>query len=659
MKKLTAWRSQKEKGAGIMTVLIGSTMMLLLAFTVAGTSFHHLSMANRLDHSQTARNLAEAAIARGIAAIQVQHDLYQTPTAADTIKIPPGAPDNQCGFLTFHPGTAASFQSDNLHQTELFASLNNFGDDNVKYTGGKQVPGDCVYLRAVGLDHGVEKAMEAVLYVPQFPWALASAGNVSAHDTYVAAVKTMADADDPTKHLPANLLSNSQNTSDAMNFTGNVTITGDVQAAGGAQFNDATIKGEKRLFASQAPIPHVDITSYNTQGQAPPSNVFSGSNPTDYNRPIQGPAYCDTALTAANGLQLDGGILYVNGPLTVTGPIKGEGAIIATGGIDIQGTGTLTSNNKVAILSGGDLRLRGISEKLTLSGMLYSEGNVYTDNLRVKGNVIGADGGSTANPSMLLERTEFFYSDEKTEIQIKMPSTGGTTTTFDPGTPLGLDQANTPDTTFTLPMKIDPAQPLTPSNIQNVTFSTQLASQLDPALDPSTRFKDGSGNFEISRQTNSAYDASGNALPPGVYTARRNSTTGGFYDVAPTTSVAAITDNDMLIYVQGTLYHAGNPAEKAAAVSAARAHAKSVLEGQLGRALDATEVSILNAQLDNRLNNLVPLSYSIGEAAARLEEWASGSTGGGSTVTVTKDFSPSAFLSWAENIRVLYWREVP
>jgi cytoskeletal protein CcmA (bactofilin family) len=635
------WRDRK-RGAGILSVLVGSSMLLLLAFTVAGTSFHHVSMSNRMHNDQSARNLAEAAIAKAIQQLMIDHTKHQPPVAGQAIQVPPGAPDHQCGYLTFDPDTAADFNA-KLKSVKLEASVNNFGNQSSKPAGSRTLPAESVYLRAVGIDHGVEKSVEAVLYIPQFPWAVASQGKILGRDTYVASVKDWADAEDPALHKPGHLLTNANGLADAVKFDGNVTVTGDVQSRSGADFGNATIRGERRLNADAVEIPSIDVSVYNTAGRATGDNVYDDSTPPTSARPIQGEAYGRTSLYS-NGIKLDGGILYVDGSVTLNGPLEGEGAIIATGDVKISGSGSLASNNKVAIVSKGDVEIRGLgSDKLQLSGMIYSEGAMTIDNARVKGNVLAA----TDAASMTLTDTELISGSEKLEITLN--SGGGTLFTAPRG---WRTEGSETAASLRRTVRVDPLLPATaPGNLRTVNLTLDVTSNLDPTIDIS-RFRDAdTGKYEISRHMEyGAYDQAGNAIVGGgVFTTRFDGTR--YYEVPATTSVPPVTSSMLNVTVDGVVTSGADPD----LVTKVQAYVRRKLEDEIDRTLISTEVTSLNDVVRDWVGDVVA-NTNLRQASWKMEE-SQGSGGGGAGATL--DFSPNKFLDRANKVRVLYWREVP
>ena len=174
------WKASHKRGAGLLTVLTASSLLLMLGLTVAGTAFHHLSVSNRLHHAQIARNLAEDCLAKGLAQVLFKYDRYTLPSPGHFDALPTdNAPINQRGVLTFVeadlPGLNANFKT-----TRLVQSYNNIsGDTGLTIPNtGIAIPEHSLYLRAVGCDHGVEKMMECVVWVPPFPYSMAAGGQI-------------------------------------------------------------------------------------------------------------------------------------------------------------------------------------------------------------------------------------------------------------------------------------------------------------------------------------------------------------------------------------------------------------------------------------------------------------------------------------------------
>lgn len=632
-------RTHTTRGAGILTVLIASTLLLLMAFTVAGTAFHHLSMSNRLNHGQKAKNLAEAALARAIAELMHEHTKYQ---GANPPAFPLPAvddPDRQKVFLTFNPDDLAGINAQ-LKQARLKRSLNNFGNDAGVPHEDRTIPGETAYLCAVGVDHGVERSAECVIYIPKFPWSLASAGPIKAEGkTRVSSVKDFDHIGDPTQELPGHLVSNSS-AIDAVRFEGNeVVVTGDVQALGGGDFGDNVILGERRLnYKSPAPIPSLTIEDYSTFGLTGVTTFTDSNGPNE----VSGYAYRDGGLNFSSGLKLEGGVVYVNGDVTINGQIEGKGAIIATGKIDINGHGALASSNKVAILAKGDLELRGTStDHLSVEGLLYTEGQFYSENVDIIGNTVSAQGAS-GTPGMILKDTNVYSSDSEVTFQISGPpdpprhqDVGGAT--YDGSSPLAISL---------------------PAGIGSHSITGLKRGGVDR---PMVDFWDsGSNRYILRYNADQPRDQLGNPLPPGVYRGAR--TSGGIiYDIPAPSGPPVLTPEEMTWEIGGQVKRPSEPADFDYLANFVVDQINAQRQSQSLPDLTGSQISLVRSYLQDLTN---PSGPSVAQMyAGQSEVLYNGNYTAPGTMPVnwTLDINnPSTdFIARAERIRLLYWRDMP
>jgi len=658
--KLPWKRSHRRRGAGILTVLVASTLLLLLAFTVAGTSFHHLSVSNRLHHAQTARNLAEAALARAVAELMENHTKYQAPNPltnfAPVPSLEPSATSG--GFLSFDPTEVNNINSQ-LKRTQLLVSVNNFGTDSSLTVAGRTLPGESAYLQAVGVERGVERAMECMLYIPKYPWAVAAGGDIKIQgQSRIASVQNMADAADPSKELPGHILTNSATGTDALKLEGDqITVTGDAQSSSGANFGNNLIKGEKRLYAANAPIPDIKIESYDTSSRPDVTTYTNSAGPSE----VSGFAYRDGSLNFSNGVKLKGGVLYVKGPITISGQITGEGAIISTDSVTVtNGVGQLSSNNKVAILSKGDLTVHGNSaanERLLLNGIVYSEGKVDTEYADIFGNTVSpGSGGMTLKDSNLYslgsstDSGKFTVADSSGDIP--------------------------PDFTFS----IEPILPPLPVIINGVPqmVDLQISAGINPALNPaanptspSPRFLDpATGEYMIRRTTDKAWGPPPTSANLGMGTWKTETmphpVTGVLtcYEVPAPTGPPPLSKSDMLVHFGGI-----TQAEDALDLAAVKAHALTLINQARANAVPpAAPLATLPASIDLMLNQrfsgpglLQTVSLNGPRDASAI---CSGTLSGSGSTLFSVDLNSedslnmSQFIARAEKIRILYWREV-
>lgn len=642
-----------KRGAGILTVLTASSLLLLLGLTVAGTSFHHLSVSNRLHHSQVARNLAEDCLAKGLAKVLAHSPPDANPPFAGVMRISNGDPLFESGVLTFDP-TQLTAENAKLKNAQLVQSYNNIGSDTSITVPGTSItiPEHSIYLRAVGSDHGIEKCMEAVVWVPPFPYAIASGGKIQiSGDSKVASVKDLADLGDPTKYLPGSMATNSLDPDEALKLDGtNILITGDVQSAGGADISTgAVIQGETRLHAGQVHIPTIDISSYDTSAKAGVTTFTSGTGPNQ----VEGFAYRSGDLNFNSGVTLNGGVVYVNGDLNINGPISGEGALIATGKLTINGAGQLDSNNKVALLSKDDMTLTGSSgAHLGASGLLYTEGKLKADYADISGSAAAPDEDiQFTNVNMVQDKTL-----QKVTVQV-----GATPELPDFGeAQFVAEQIVIPGASFSL---------------NSLGFTSKIIAGPERFKDPVTgeyhlkvnyQTTDSSGNVRARTLTNAGPPPIYTPLTPDIYETIQDPQ-GHVYQtntVTPST-VAPLALGDVQIKYKGITY----PATDATPINLARQEVIDAMSDQLG-GLTSTQLALINMQLDLRLkqSSLLDMfmvaqqnSGAVTEPSAEMlyyNEHRNDPPGEQVTFTMNPGISNASFVNLADRIRLLYWREV-
>lgn len=657
--------TSRKRGAGILTVLTASTLLLLLGLTVAGTSFHHLSVSNRLHHSQIARNLAEDCLAKGLAKVLAHSPPDAAQPFSGYLSLPQtNSPADERGVLTFDPAELSSLNA-KLKNPQLVASFNNIGGESSAPVPGTSltIPQHSLYLRAVGCDHGIEKAMEAVLWVPPFPYSMAAGGNITiSGDSKVASVKDLADLGDITKYLPGSLATNSSDPLQSLTTNGpDVLITGDVQSSGGVTLSaGTTVKGETRLHAGQVHIPTIDVNSYDTSGKPGVTTFSSSSGPNT----VSGYAYRDGALNFNSGLTLNGGVIYVKGDLTVNGPISGEGALIATGKLTITGSGQLDSNNHVAFLAKDDLTLTGTSSAhLGASGLLYTEGKLNADYADIS--------GSAAAPVKDINFNNVNMIQEKTLQNVTITTGGGQT-------PINYPPPNADFAGQILNIPADPGPPARAAvslDMSSVDFQLKMSAPLSRWEDPvtheyhmATDYQTTQGGLSWARALVSAGPPpTFNRRPPGVYETITDAS--GTYQVPPTSSVPPINLNDIRIVYNGTEYSGTDSAP----VDAARQEVvDSLVAAQGGQPLTAYQQSIVDGYMSTRLTQSSLLDGLAAQPGNR-QKFASISSSNFASHTLTASLPPAetvtftlnpavsnaSFINLSDRIRVLYWREVP
>ncbi len=433
----TSRRSDRRRGAGLPTTMMVAALMLSLGFTVVAMGFNHLNVAARVQNSQTAQNLAEAVVAKGVERVLTAQSqtVPGPPTETQLIVTFASGPPGAAGVLAFDAAQAGTLTTTYNLQQPLDPSTYNLDTDAI-VTGarGRQVPANSVHLVGAGICNGVERRIEAVVYVPRFTHALASSGEITARDVYIAEVDDASVLDGgfplPENQVkPGHVASNSTVGAAAIEFDGTNLITGDLHSASSwTPGPDTTVQGETRLGAEPVGLPDLDITSYDP-GTGSDVTVLTGP-PDPSDPPLSGLNRHSGDLTVTSDLEFSGGVLYVDGRLTVTEGIKGKGAIIARDGVSIQGASSASSDNQAAILSGGDVHIQGTNPGAAkFEGLVYAEGKFEAADITVAGVAVSNDAtpasASASAASTDIENVNLIHIPEYSSFEVVEPVPGG------------------------------------------------------------------------------------------------------------------------------------------------------------------------------------------------------------------------------------------
>lgn len=365
------WRGQ------IVAVLLVAVIALTLVFTMAAGSVSQLRITTHTGNATQAMNMAEAVCATAIAQLRADISYGREPQRVSS-----------AALISFESGPAEarlSFRPDVARQQNppIPVSLNNVGSDASAQGWRRVIPPESVQLIGVGRCNGVTRTVEMVLHVPAFPYIASSSGTFSSNPGGELILGVLPEninpmSFSPEQLLPGHLASNSRD-SEAVNLQGKGTIFGDVEAMGGIVTGEVDIQGGIKPHSSQVPLPEFDLRSYDPGDHV--DKIFtSGGSQTlaGYNK-SPGP------LTISGDLNLEAGVLYVNGDLVINGSLKGKGAVVATGSVTVNGVTQLEADQQVALLSGGDVTLKGSG---SFRGMVYAEGTFHSDGAKLVGTLV-------------------------------------------------------------------------------------------------------------------------------------------------------------------------------------------------------------------------------------------------------------------------------
>ena len=408
--------SRAKSGASLPTVIMMVALMMTLAFTVLAIAFNHLNLSFRNTNNAKAEHLAEAVLALAIEnAMANGVETYGVSGTADakTIRLTfDSLPEGSLGVLSFDQSTAQSLG--------VPYSTNNRSESATEGSNPNQtVPGQSLHLVARAEVGGAFSTMEAIIEIPKFPYSIASGGAIRSNGGLLVASVRQGTTYDLSLPLheddlqPGHLVTNSEAGNAAVVLSGTNKVMGDIQSASGATVEkDTQVLGEMRLNSDPVNLPVINAYDYDPRPEDNPQTVNSGAGTlsvTGYNK-------SESSLTVDNGIELKGGVLFVDGDLNVNaGGVRGKGAIIATGNINIQGDGEATSDNQAALIADGNITLRGTSTaKAKFAGLIYTKGNLNSENLRLAGVFVAAGTDS----EVTLKDTELYQVDDYAKLEL-------------------------------------------------------------------------------------------------------------------------------------------------------------------------------------------------------------------------------------------------
>jgi hypothetical protein len=373
---------KRRQGFSLGNTIVVIAVVSTLAFTIAAASLNHLSYSNRVSNGIQAQNIAESVMALATEKLLDEKQEHLGELHEDTSSLTYDINGGQ-GIVTF-----------NKQQADLwrlpFSTNNLFGDNPVPgYDATRPIPKNSAQLIARGTYAGVSRQVECILYIPPFPYAVATAGPFhSKGKLEVGALDVLlppGQKPSPEDILSANLASNSADAK-AMVLGPESRISGDVRAAGAIETDKTVyVGGRIRAGADPIAIPKESVTSYDPEASGKPNlqRVPPGYSASPN---IAGFAKCTGDLNITGGLKLDSGVLYVDGNLNVDGGISGKGALFVTKGLNLVGSTRMETDNKVAVLAGGNVTIFGSGQESSLfQGMLYNEGAFSAQHITLMG----------------------------------------------------------------------------------------------------------------------------------------------------------------------------------------------------------------------------------------------------------------------------------
>lgn len=403
----------RPKAVSLGVTLLVVLMLATLGLALARMSISHLHLNQRSSRELEATNLARSVVARAIQEIFDDRTFGSTRSETSDLRIElSGDRPGSFGHLTFRAEEASLWGGHH--------STNNLEGAVSIEGGGRNVPAYAIHLVGYGESGGVQRKVETVLRFTLFPQAIASSGPVLSTGPLLVATLPDPDLVLETDLLPADLLSNGSG-DNSVTLAADSRVTGDVQSVGKIVLDEnVEVWGEVRDEATAEDIPTLDTSDFNpaTLGiTAEPLNQSQLTQPTET---FQGAVQAQGDLTISGNVVLDGALLYVPGNITIGGHLSGKGILCAQGDIQVGAGADFQSGQRMALVSGGQVRLQGTGAASNfLQGVVYSRRGVLANQITVIGALVN-DGGPS--DSVSLDQARVFYDPTFDGIDITPPA---------------------------------------------------------------------------------------------------------------------------------------------------------------------------------------------------------------------------------------------
>lgn len=364
------FRSTRAAGSSLALVLWVSVLILVLGLVLSSLATSHLQYSSRLESQMKAEAAAEAVIALGLERVQKTPEFGVEPEPEHSLDI---QLEGARGRLSFHPGTCSTWEIP-------LSESNRFHVDSTVAQDGSLIPARSIRLIGVGEAGSARRTVEVILQIPEFPYAIASTGQVVSDGALVVgSVESLDELEDGVANDelgPGDMVSNH-----SITLSGDAFISGRVKSHGRISLSESVkISGQIDEFSDKVELVDLDVAGSRPDSSEPLIGSFTDVVVTD-SRHYNGPS-----LLISNGLRLNQGVLYVNGDLHVSGGLSGEGALIVNGELTVDGGAAFAADDQIAILAAGDVRIAGEGQNSSIfQGLIYSGGDLYAENTTLLG----------------------------------------------------------------------------------------------------------------------------------------------------------------------------------------------------------------------------------------------------------------------------------
>ena len=392
---------RKRRGSSLGMVIVTLTLGTLILFFSLSAGLQQLEWSSQLQLKARARDAAESMIQLSMAKLCKDPTFGQGHAAGSVLRCgSPGLADDCTGLVSFDTQVASA--------AHIPVSTNNLASSASALADGRTIPNNSCHLVALGTCFSQKIQIETVYIQPPFPSGCASSGPVKLKSVRLWGLPPNQLPSSPLlpdPSVPAHVYTNS-NLANGLDIGPGCEILGNAACTGGILKDpSARVDGELQPYSKANPVPHFDVA-----GMFNGIQNYIGQVPYIPGQPVGGYCVVGSSLNISGDCELHGGVLAVRGDLQVNGQLKGSGFVLVTGNVSAGAGASLQAEDKLALLSGGNLTLTGQNATTyTFNGLVYAQGDIKAHDLTVLGTLVSDTPNGTGK--IELERVDVVQTD--------------------------------------------------------------------------------------------------------------------------------------------------------------------------------------------------------------------------------------------------------
>lgn len=404
----------KRSGSSLGMVIVTLTLGTLILFFSLSAGLQQMEWSSQLQLKARARDAAESMIQLAMAKLCKDPTFGQGHAAGSVLRCgPPGLADDCTGLVSFDTQVAAA--------AHIPVSTNNLASSASALADGRTIPNNSCHLVALGTCFSQKIQIETVYIQPPFPSGCASSGPVKLKSVRLWGLPPNQVPSSPLlpdPSVPAHVYTNSPSAT-GLDIGPGCEILGNAACAGGILKDpSARVTGELQPYSKANPVPHFDVA-----GMFSSIQNYIGQVPYLPGQPVESYCVVGNSLTIGGDCELHGGVLAVRGDLQVNGQLKGNGFVLVTGNVIAGAGASLQAEDKLALLSGGNLTLAGQNATTyTFNGLVYAQGDIKAHDLTVLGTLVSDTPNGTGK--IELERVDVVQTDVSVNGGVATPAPG-------------------------------------------------------------------------------------------------------------------------------------------------------------------------------------------------------------------------------------------